>query len=532
MNASNGKLTVTASKKQPLEKNYIPLIEVTDGSLAQVAQSSGEMRDRELPAGVYQVRVRSQDGQAFEQMVFVRPKTPTTVEYSVKGGQLSSGAPVPGTKAMHEEIRKPVDAVVARPATQPCRVVLMATHVGIANPTIDLSAFKLRDESGKDLSDIATKVQSAQAGRAKYMSWDLPGGGYVLEGAAEGFDDDKPVRLPLYCSNGWCTLVFLEIQPGTGTPDLSSASIYLWEIGSRFAPEQPLPENYVLPPGYVTPTQEILQSQRSTELALKSLVEGTNLLSADELDAALITKFANPMLGILGCHLLLQQKPLNKPLVAVVLGNLDRLITGHPDLAALKILARRAEVALPADKPLKVSWPPMIYEGLRALREEDWTKPGTIQEGSLFDRIRARVIPGRAWTRWIADKKNDEFSAIPTALIPPKTDSSAWASTVMTVLRGVLSFTNLLDIKGLRTEDFRDSGLSRHQATLAASFANRARPSRPMIAYAKKKRVAVAKSKTTRASSAPAARKKATVARPVAKVGSRRPKAKARARRR
>ena len=144
--------------------------------------------------------------------------------------------------------------------------------------------------------------------------------------------------------------------------------------------------------------------------------------------------------------------PLDKPLVAVVLGNLYRLITGHPDLAALKILARRAEEPLPVDKPLKVSWPPMIYEGLRALREEDWTKPGTIQENSLFDRIRARVIPGRAWTRWIADKKYDEFSATPAALIPHKTDSSAWASTVMTVLRGVLGFTNLLDIKGLRTE--------------------------------------------------------------------------------
>ena len=521
--SSNGKLTVTPSEAIDRERAALPLIEITDGTLTLIARESVEIREREFPPGTYQVRVQSPQGKAYEEMVFLQPNRTTTVKYPVRKGEvLASAAPVPGTEAMHEFLREPVAKAVRVSATLPCRVVLMASHAAIGKPSIDLSLFKLLDQSGTAAS-TATE-EAGQGGRSKTLSWDIKDGGYVLEGVAEGFGDDKRVRIPLYCCSGWCTLVFVGISGETGTPDLNSASIYLWQIGTWFAPEQAAE--------FVGSPALILRSQRDTELALHSLVDGKQLLSLQQIETGLLeAKFQNPMLGILGCHLLFQQETLDKVLIATVLKNLDKLIPGHPDLAALKVIARRANVTFLGSDVTNVSWPPMIYEGLRALRDQDWAKPGTIREDSLFDRIRARVIPGRAWTRWIAELKNGEFASVPRRSIPPKSDPMARARVLTSVLRSVLGFTKLLDVKGIRTSDLIDSGLSKRQATLAASFANKPRPARPAIAFAKKK--LVARAAVPQGPAGKRVRGKATiVARPVAKAAARKVALKTRARRR
>jgi hypothetical protein len=521
--SSNGKLTVAPSEAIDLERIATPLIEITDGTLALIARESVELRDRAFAPGVYQVRVQSSGGKAYEEMVFLRPNKTTTVTYPVKKGEvLASPAPVPGTEAMHEYLRRPVDKAIGAPSTLPCRIVLMASHAGIAKPAIDLSAFRLLDGQGGEVSPIATEGETGHAGRSKLLSWDVKAGGFILEGVADGFGEDKRLRLPLYCCPDWCVLVFVGMQPGTGSPDLNTASIYFWRVGTLFAPEQVVNG---------APFQPVLKSQRDTELALHSLVSGRSFLSFEEVDTGLLVeKFQNPMLGILGCHLLFERKALDARLISTVLKNLERLIPGHPDVMALKVMAARAGIKqAPVFAAWDQSWPPLIYDGLRALRDEDWAKPGTIREDSLFDRIRARVIPGGAWTRWIAQEKNEEFASTPKRATPPKSDPIARARVLSAVLHGVLAFTKLLDVKSLRANDLMDSGLSRQQARLAASVVNTQRSSRPAIAYAKKK--AAGRPAKPKKSSVKLARAKAAASRPIAKSGTRRNAIKGRPRR-
>jgi hypothetical protein len=411
-----------------------------------------------------------------------------------KDDAIPSAAPIPGTEAMHEFLREPADKAISRAPASPSRVVVMATHEGIARPAINFADFRLLKNDGQELARIADSAIAGQAGRSRTFSLDVEEGGYILEGTASGFDDQALVRQPILCSRGWCTVVFLGMKARTGTPDLSTASIYLWRLGSHFALEQIQ--------GFENIQDSVLSGQRDTELALRSLQSGRNQLSLEEINKGLLfAKFENPMLGILGCHLLLQQPNKDAPLIETVIRNLDALIPAHADVAALKALAHRAGIKQVGRSVGSIAWPPMLREGFRALRDADWVKPGTIQEFSLFDRVRARLAGGGAWTRWIAGPEN-EFAPPPPARRPrsAKADPAIRARTLGIVLHDVLTFTKLLQPAKLRPEDLMSTGLSRRQAGVAATLANRNIAARAQkSAVAPKRRPAATTSKPVKA---------------------------------
>jgi hypothetical protein len=488
-------------------------IQITDGSLSLVAKGFGQLEKVRLPAGVYQARVESVE-KPFEQMVFVAPGKKTSITYPVHEREvLPSAAPVPGADAMHEYMRDPLNHAVMRPATlKPCRIVVMATRQ-IAGP-IDLSGFRFLDAKGREVTEMVGNLGDAEGNEWKIISRDVDEGGWILEWPAANFGPKKLLRQPLWCSKNWCTLIFVGVNVATGTPDMENVSIYFWRTGSSFAPEQTdQPDSW--------DTRNVLQSQRYTELALHSLVNGRSLLSIDEVDTnLLVEKFKNPMLGILGCHLLLQRTSKDAKLIRTVVANLDRLVPGDPDVMALEVMARRAGVKGLKSLARTLSWPPMLRKGFLALRDEDWLKPGTIAQGSVCDRVRAGILSGGVWTRWVGEKSREEFVAPTAQFAAVRKTAPAWkklsnitgspAPTSKNVLSYVKQFLGRGGKKFL-AEDLRWTGMGREQATAVVRYMNEEsavarRPGiRKAAARISPKKVVAKKDKKTRSTKAPQA---------------------------
>jgi hypothetical protein len=454
--------TVTVAPESPTDIRDIPRrIQITDGSLSLVAKGFGRLEQVNLPAGVYQARVESASD-PFEQMIYVPPGGEVSVTYPVATREvLSSAAPVPGADAMHEYIRAPLDAALAAPSHRASRILVMATRSGVGAP-IDFSRVRLRDGKGKEVAAFEANSTAGSQNEWKMSRHDVDEGGWVLEVSALEFGLGKVIRQPIWCSNGWSTLIFVAADSASRTPDFGKASIYLWRMGESFAPEQSGKD--------ADATSAVLQSQRYTELALRSLVNGRSLLSIKEVDAnLLVKKFSNPMLGLLGCHLLLQQTARDNVLVKIVLRNLNALIPGHPDLRALEVMARKSGVKGLQNPISPISWPPMLLSAFMALRNEDWQSPGVIESGSVCDRVRTRVLSGGVWNRWVGDAFGAEFIKETTSKTRPfSVEQSFLARTFPSTTKKLLAYAKRFSGEAkLHADDLRWTGLSRPQADAA-----------------------------------------------------------------
>jgi len=411
----------------------------------------------------------------------------------------------------------------------------MANHSTQGGAAIDFAAFRLFDSEGKPVGNPSKESSTGEGNAFKLFSQDVAPGGLVLEGLAGNFATDIRIQQPVWCSAGWCTLIFIGVNSKTGVPDLNTVSIYLWRIGHSFAPETPVD---AIPNDPAT--NFVMESQRYTELALHSLVNGRSLLSMEEVDTnLLIQKFSNPMLGILGCHLLLRQTPIDETMIATVLRNLDGLVPGHPDVVALRVLARQAGLKNLTGETPPVAWPPMLRQGFLALRDEYWQQPKAVQPGSLYDRVRTRVLSGGVWTRWIAGEETVPVnrpgkSRIPSILRRPRS-IPAFASGIASRSRNAFSYARELVRGGTKVhpDDLKWSGLSRQEASTMLRLVSETirRGPRTVMKIAARKKKAVKAKKSPRARGTNGFVKKAVVAKKFAakKVSARRSKGRPRA---
>lgn len=152
--------TLSILPQRPIGPKDLPRrIEITDGTLSLIGKGFGELKDLKLRAGVYQARVESTE-QPFEQMIILAPGEEVSVVYPLnKREVLASAAPVPGSDAMHETMRGPLEKAVALPATKTrsSRFLLMATHSGRGRASIDLTGFRLLDAEGNEVERLSEK---------------------------------------------------------------------------------------------------------------------------------------------------------------------------------------------------------------------------------------------------------------------------------------------------------------------------------------------------------------------------------------
>ena len=202
----------------------------------------------------------------------------------------------------------------------------------------------------------------------------------------------------IWLSKGWQTQVFClvrDVDPGPAVehvPDLSTAAILMARPEEGFDPYA----------DYLT----------LTEIARAGLITRRPLLSPSDLQALLYGKFENPMLGLLGAHLLVRTEPEAQGQLRVVVDNMRRLVGVHPDVEI--IAASYLGESSPNLRGV-LGAPPMLarsWELLSNLTLEDET---LVPSGSLASGVGAARWGAGIWLSWLLEELRAVEPALPEA---------------------------------------------------------------------------------------------------------------------
>jgi len=363
---------------------------VLDSNFERVNRAVGNRATFELPPGVYTVKVKSGDAQQKQQIDLTRKQT-VTFEPAV----FNSPAPLEGTAKTHEfhvanaaAHSKQKDKELGEGSELYVFVREWTTEsqktetpeTAVKKPTKGLT---IRNLSGEILVDMASYELPGEnrLDPWKACNMALDPGTYLL--TLEKPNGDLIQQTVTTC-RGWQTQVFLLLKdygtgPNSRRADLSNASIYMARLGQGFNPQNNTEEN---------------ATARLTELARRGLVNNRQVLNERTLREVLNRKFVNPMLGIMGGHLLLLGKNVNEVLLRVVVNNLRRMLgINHPDVEALAIQAN-------IESDYVFDAPPMLLSSWSILLRASASKPQIIPEKSLANDVSDLLWGGSPWLLW------------------------------------------------------------------------------------------------------------------------------------
>ena len=222
----------------------------------------------------------------------------------------------------------------------------------------------------------------ATAGKVIGFGGTLPPGGYMLMVSTPGL---RPYAMALWIAPQCSTQVFMDrLQLGSKGqrrrgPHLASASIFItntyepWEI--------------------IKPLLQLTETAKSVLSYDRPIVP-----SEQEINRALDDKRECPSLGLLAAHLLRlryadqknnedQDAKSTFEFLKVVVGNLERVLPGSPDVGALQFAVGRPVQA-------EFAVPPMLAHSWAILQE---LGAAAIPQGSYADRIRTAIAVTRPW---------------------------------------------------------------------------------------------------------------------------------------
>ena len=355
-----------------------------------------------VPPGIYQVVARA--GPIVERKLIKLASGETYRDDDIAVG-FPAPAPVQNTTTSHEYHQYAAEEASRRVADTPgppSGLVLVVRDVrGLEGPPLeplDVAPFQLLDAQLRPLADFAGgwEVRGPEA----VATWGtrLPPGGYALRtdparmrGSPRQPRGGQAFDQSIWLSHGWQTIVF--ITTGPGGPRSSAASVHMTDLGMNWMPFE-------------------VDVGLALELAIWGLREGRSAVPDDLLNLLLGSKFANPMLGIVGAHSLLLRQRTDLALLDVVLNNLEGMVAGHPDVLALRwmmALRRAAEAGADAGAPALptaapeggVGWPPMLLASYRALIAMDAVHATALADGAPAERAASNLLVQGIWTSWL-----------------------------------------------------------------------------------------------------------------------------------
>ena len=150
---------------------------------------------------------------------------------------------------------------------------------------------------------------------------------------------------------------------------------------------------------------EFTEITEQVDAGMAALQNNVEDIGAHLVNNFLVSKFHNPILGLLGAYLMLLRRhrrsseSFDAELPAMVIDNLAELIPGSSDVVALRHLAAEW-LGPPALEP--VSIPPLFRVGADVVIKAAAREPSWIPENSLFDLVSDRILGDSAWTTWSA----------------------------------------------------------------------------------------------------------------------------------
>jgi len=368
-------------------------VEILDQTYRRNGRGYGRL-NMNLPPGLYIARC-NMAGSLAERIVKVQEGRITDVIFNENEiPSLLSAAPVRGSISLHEYYasaateasRTPKEKIGAGANLMFFASVYRGTTTGqtTLKTPVHLRGLKVLSENRKKEIVVLPGRDVLQEDDIRYgrAAWsvELNPGGYILEWPAEDLGLGYRSYLPLWLSQGWTTAIFANSPPAGGVPDRRTLSIQMCR--KEFQP-------------YDDPTMT------AAELALASLRSGRRQLADDDLRRLLHEKFKNPMLGILGAHMLLQQQQPQVALLAEVILNLEHLLGDHPDVSALRLMARhrfRTESQFQAASNSPPEFPPILRAGIDAMLDAEWDSGESAKFGDLDSAARYQLLPEEPWT--------------------------------------------------------------------------------------------------------------------------------------
>ena len=360
-------------------KSEDPAVELflIDARMSLVARGRREL-STEQPLGVYTLKLRA--GPATREEVILLDRD---LVHPVKPLEFASAVPLQATSQTHEyqqaaavtqsgETNVTLDGgssifVFAREWTPQGRPLVAGHHPAEGLMLCSQDGNQLVDFQKQSRTDLTLDPWAACGVSVKPGMYRLA----VRVATGEYFEMALPA-MP-----GFHTKVFLvqrdEHGSGRGRrPNLASASVLLTR-SKKFDKDS--------------------QETRLAEMAKLALVDRRRVYST-ELDRFLKAKSDNPMLGILGGHLLLLEGTVDIKLLTTVVRNLRLILpVPHPDVEALALAAG-------LDTTYRFTMPPMLRASWRIVLDHSIRRPSLVPRGSLAASLATLVTDQDPWLIW------------------------------------------------------------------------------------------------------------------------------------
>ena len=362
-----------------LAADVVAEIAVLDGDQQTVAKGVGRLQ-KELPAGIYQVRVRV--GPTLDQKLV---SLDDNREVRFAAADIPSPIPLEGTSrpnADHTAAAIDASRNVRDTFGAGASVLVFARErprtdtVPHSNPATGLS---LLTEGGEQLANIGERADvRGQADPCAGWRGNVSPGAYRLRLERQ---DGTAIERAIYASPYTQVQVFLQVTDFLLTDGTKQRLADMSGSALAISPEQEF-----------SPQRQRI---RLAELARYALTQNRRILSDGLLGELLDEKFDDPMLGLLGAHLLLRDRPKDHRQFVILTDNLLRLLgPEHPDVRALW------RCRPPGDKrvPLELQSPPMLRLSWDLALQVSDEHPDSLAEGPTS--IADRILPDAPWLMW------------------------------------------------------------------------------------------------------------------------------------
>lgn len=378
-------------------------IEVLDAGYRVRASGYGRI-EQDLPTGFYTIQYKAAEA-VQERDITLRPNEPLTID-EPPDLPFASAAPLEFTSTSHEYHQDHAHRLSrATPLERGSgsRLFVFVRDLepgGLTHPAKGLSLHRLDGETVVLFDEVIESSKSKDQARWGGRNLAVDAGFYRLRLA---LPEEKAIEMIVPACPEWQSQVFLLRQggesevSGKAVLDLPNAAQLMARPGDGFNPRTTTSQQRRIDP--VMAGEDL----RLVELARMALGRGSRGITADDLSAMLHGKWEDPLLGILGAHLLLQQTEPDLNLADHVVDRMrGQILSGfrHPDIdaIALEIARRRGEqIAMP---PFEA--PPMLRRSWNYLVQATAEWPELIPSGSLAFQIANRLWGTSAWLIWEA----------------------------------------------------------------------------------------------------------------------------------
>jgi hypothetical protein len=409
--SSDDNFVLTVNPRQPTAEIFL-----IDQTLSKQAQSR-RILTAGFPFGVYKLKIRV--GQTVTESIILLDQdldfstvqegfegspalADPLADLSVASAAVKSAAPLPGTGLTHEahqnvlqgwnsELAAPAGSRLGR-LPPPAEIRLMARVWSGQDATLR----EVRPWHGTELLDSADQVVRA----LKNLPEQSTDGDPYVEDRIEVAPGTYFVRYPherdrtlagaLTVPQGWTVELFLlALAAGKSAAGIrfNRMTVLMRRVGDN---------------------QRDVAFEQTLESARIAMVNERRVLNR-ELEEILVRNFQNPIAGILGGHLLLQEES-RRPSPSSKLSLLDDVVVNlralvgdeHPDVEALSLSCPTD--SLRATKPFRQ--PPLFARSWELIVEASQTKPELLPI-ELWERVRA-VVPVSGYFVWGCDERSKE----------------------------------------------------------------------------------------------------------------------------